>query len=101
MSEKLDVNEAIDTLDVDGRRVRVWLRIIHDGIEFVGQLWFGEDDASARGVVDRAVLPGPTIDDVIALARRLSASELSQRYERAVRERRRYNPLRRVTQDLL
>ena len=89
----------IDVLHVDGRTVRVWLRIEHDGIEFVGHLWFGGD--GTRAVVDRGVLPGRTSDEVTALARRLTTSELEQRYERAVRERRRYDPLRRVTQDML
>jgi hypothetical protein len=101
MSQNTDGNEDIATLDVEGRSVRVSLRTRHDEIEFIGQLWFGEDDGSSRAVVDHASLPGPTIDDVVALARRLTLAELRQRYDRAMRERRRFNPLRRVTQDLL
>ena len=90
----------IGVLHVDGKPVRVRLRIQHDGIEYVGQLWFG-GDAGARDVVDRAVLPGRAKEDVVALARRLTPTELEQRYERALRERRKYDPLRRVTQNML
>jgi hypothetical protein len=90
----------LGVLHVDGKPVRVWLRIQHDGIEFVGHLWFG-GDPGLRDVVDRAALPGRAKEDVVALARRLTPAELEQRYERALRERRKYDPLRRVTQDML
>ena len=91
----------IDVLQVGGDDVRVWLEIEHDGIEFVGHLWFGGKAVGGRGAVDRAVLPGNSHDEVIARAKRLTKPELLKRFERAMRERRRYDPLRRATQDML
>jgi hypothetical protein len=102
MPEKaVPTSVRIAELDVDGRAIGVWLRLQHDGIEYVGQLWFGDDPAITRGLLDRGMLPGCTTDDVMALARRLTMDELRQRYDRAFRERRRYDPLRRITQDML
>ncbi len=47
------------------------------------------------------MLPGRTEEEVFAFARRLTASELTQRYNRAVSEKRRYRSLRRLTDDIL
>jgi len=51
--------------------------------------------------VDHAALPGRTTHEVVDRARRFTTPELQQRYERATRERRRYDALRRVTLDML
>jgi len=91
----------VGVLAVDGREVRVRLRIAHDGVEYVGHLWFHSDSGPRSGVVDHAALPGRTTHEVVDRARRFTTPELQQRYERATRERRRYDALRRVTLDML
>lgn len=89
------------TIDVGGRAHDVSLRTRHDGIEYVGRLYFADDAWDDAEIPDRGALPGRTLDEVWALATRLGPAELRQRYERAVAERRRYNTLRRLTSEVL
>lgn len=95
-------NAAVATIDVGERRYRVTVFISHDGIEFVGRLWFAEADASdTDGIPDRGVFPGRTEAEVITLARRLRPDELQQRFRRASAEKRRYHGLRKLTGEVL
>jgi hypothetical protein len=91
----------ITTLTVDDREVRVTLHTAHDGIEFVGRLFFAERGWTNSGIPDRANIPGRAIDDVVALARDLRPEELAQRYRRANAEKRRFHGLRQLTLELL
>ena len=90
----------VGVLDVDGKHVQVSLRIAHDGVEYIGHLWF-TGDSVPRGAVDHAALPGRTTQEVVERTRRLTGPELEKRFKRALRERRRYDSLRRVTLDML
>jgi hypothetical protein len=93
---------SVGTLDVEGRRFRVTLYMTHDGIEFTGRLWFADDGiADSEGIPDRAVLPGRTESEVVALAQRLTPDELLHRFRRASAEKRRYHGLRALTMELL
>ncbi len=93
---------SVATLDVDGRRFRATLLISHDGIEYVGRLWFADDAGpDSAGIPDRGVFPGRTEAEVIALGRRLRPDELQQRFRRASAEKRRYHGLRALTTELL
>lgn len=89
------------TISVDGRDVRVTLHTAHDGIEFVGRLFFAETGWTNSGIPDRGIFPGRTIDDAVALARTLSPGELTQRWRRANAEKRRYHGLRQITLEVL
>lgn len=91
----------LTSIVVDGREVRVTLHTSHDGIEFVGRLFFAESGWTNSGLPDRGHLPGRGIDDVIALARDLRPEELAQRWRRANAEKRRYHGLRQITLELL
>jgi hypothetical protein len=91
----------LTTIVVDGHPHRVALHIAHDGIEYVGRLWFADERWEHSGIPDRGVFPGRTADEVIALARRLREDELVQRQRRANAEKRRYHGLRRVITELL
>ena len=91
----------ITTTEIDGKSFGVSIRIIFDGIEHVGRLWFAEEGWDDDGIPDRAAFPGRTRDEVIALAQRLNAEELSRRYRRAQAEKRRFHSLRRVTDEIL
>lgn len=92
----------IATIDVDGHKYNVALRIDHDGIEFVGRLWFAEEAwADDDGIVDQGVLPGRSAELVIGTAQTLGERELVQRYRRALAQRRRYHALRHLTVEVL
>jgi hypothetical protein len=95
------IQSPIGTFEHDGKRLNVSCRIAFDGIEYVGRLWFADEGQADAGVTDRSALPGRTRDEVVALAQRLTPSELVLRYRRGVAERRRYFDLRRVTEDML
>jgi hypothetical protein len=91
----------ITTIDVDDRQYRVTVHSAHDGVEFVGRLWFADIAWDNSGIPDRGVLPGRTEAEVLALARRLRPDELLQRYRRANAEKRRFHGLRHLTLELL
>jgi hypothetical protein len=92
----------IATIDVEGRRYNVALRIDHDGVEFVGRLWFSDEAwAEDDGIVDQGVLPGKSPDLVIGQAHGLDERELVQRYRRALAQKRRFHALRRLTVEVL
>lgn len=92
---------VLSTIDVDERPVRVSLHIVHDGVEFVGRLWFAEPEWTNSGIPDRGIFPGRTESEVLVLARRLRPDELLQRYRRANAEKRRFHGLRRLTTEVL
>jgi hypothetical protein len=92
----------IAVIDVDGRRYNVALRIEHDGVEFVGRLWFSDESwDDDDGMVDQGVLPGKTAESVIAHAQSLGERELVARYRRALAQRRRFHALRKLTVEVL
>ncbi|HEX8716362.1 MAG TPA: hypothetical protein VF722_05225 [Gemmatimonadaceae bacterium] len=91
----------IAAITVGDRTYDVTLRIAHDGIEYVGRLWFAESEWDDAGIPDHGILPGRTRDEVDTLARRLSESDLLARYGRAVAHTRRYHALRTVTDEFL
>ena len=91
----------ITTIEFDGRVLNVAVRIVYDGIEYVGRLVFADEAWDDAGIPDQASLPGRSRDEVLALARRLTPDELRQRYLRALAQRRRYHGLRRTTEEIL
>ena len=91
----------IASIEHQDRRFGVTCRIAFDGIEFVGRLWFAEEEWDDSGLPDRAAIPGRTRDEVLDLARRLTPAELGVRYRRALAEKRRFLRLRGVTDDIL
>lgn len=91
----------LSSIDVDGKRYSVSVRIVFDGIEYVGRIWFADEAWEDAGFPDRGALAGRTPDEVLAAAKRLHTDELVQRYRRALSEKRRYKGLRRATEDLL
>ncbi|MBM4192813.1 MAG: hypothetical protein FJ202_00335 [Gemmatimonadetes bacterium] len=91
----------IATIEDDGRRYNVSLRIVNDGIEFVGRLWFADESWDDLGIPDRGQFPGRTKDDCLALARRMTPDELVRRHKRALAEKRKFHGLRRATDEVL
>jgi hypothetical protein len=95
------LHPQIASIEHLGRRYTVSCRVAFDGIEYVGRLWFTDEDLSEPGLPDRAAIPGRTKEEVIDQARRLTPAELGLRHRRALAEKRRYLQLRRVTDDIL
>ena len=91
----------VATIEFDGRRYNVSVRIIYDGIEYVGRLWFADESWEDLGLPDRGALGGRTRDEVIAAAKGLSQAELSRRHKRARAEKRRFLGLRTHTEEVL
>jgi hypothetical protein len=95
------VQPHIATIEVDGRRYAVSCRVVWDGIEYVGRLWFADEAWDDAGIPDRGAFPGRTRDEALALAQRLAPAELEKRYRRALAEKRRFHGLRRATDEIL
>lgn len=91
----------VATIDIGGKTVAVSVRIIYDGIEYIGRLWFTEEGWDDIGLPDRGAIPGRSKDEVVERARALQPHEMQQRYHRALAEKRRFHGLRRVTDDIL
>jgi len=91
----------VSAITVDGRDIDVTLRVSHDGIEYVGRLWFTETSWDDAGIPDRAAFCGRTPDDSLELAQKLTPDDLVHRYHRAVAEKRRFHALRKVTDEML
>jgi hypothetical protein len=94
-------HSQIGTIEQLGRRYNVTCRVAFDGIEYVGRLWFAEDDWDDAGLPDRAAIPGRSREEVLEFAKRLTPQELGLRHRRALAEKRRFILLRRVTDDIL
>src|SRR5688500_15824015 len=91
----------IATIEVEGKTYNVSVRVVYDGIEDVGRLWFASDEWEEGVMPDRGGITGRTRDEVVAAARRLSTDDLRPRYRRASSEKRRFLGLRRATEDIL
>ena len=103
MSAPLDdaVQPHIASFEYEGRHFNVSCRIAFDGIEYVGRLWFSDDEWDDAGLTDRGSIPGRTRDEVITQAKRFSPQEMILRYRRAQGDKRRYVGLRRITDEIL
>ncbi len=91
----------IATIESDGRRYNVSCRVVFDGVEYVGRLWFADESWDDLGLPDRGAFPGRTKEESIALAKQLTHDELVRRHRRAVAEKRKFHGLRRATDEVL
>lgn len=91
----------VGTIEHEGRRFNVSVRVIYDGIEYVGRLWFADESWDDLGIPDRGAFPGRTRDEVMAQTKRLTESEMVKRYKRALAEKRRFRGLRNHTEEIL
>lgn len=102
MSPHAEITQPhVTTIETDGRRYNVSVRIAFDGVEFVGRLWFADETWDDLGTPDRGPLPGRSREEVFAAARKLSVDELRARHRRALSEKRRFVGLRRHTDEIL
>jgi hypothetical protein len=95
------IQPYVATIETEGRRYSVSVRITYDGIEYVGRLWFADEAWDDLGLPDRGALPGRTRDEVVGIAKRLTPAELEKRHRRALAEKRRFAGLRKHTDEIL
>jgi hypothetical protein len=95
------VQPRIATLHVDGKSITVSVLVSYDGVEYVGRLWFNENDPNDDGVPDRGPLSGRSKGEVESAARKLTEAELLARFRRALTNKRRYLALRATTNEIL
>lgn len=92
----------VSTITVDNRTYDVNMVVEHDGIEYVGRLWFSDTDWDEdEGIRDQGVFSGRAPNDILATARALAESDLHLRYRRAVADKRRFHGLRKITDEVL
>ena len=101
MSEFGVVQQHLTTIGVDGKSYNVSIRIAYDGIEYIGRLWFAEALTPDPGIPDHGAVPGRTVEEAVAFARRLTPDDLKKRYHRARADKRRYLRLRRAVDEIL
>jgi len=80
------IQPHVGTIEHAGRRYNVSVRIVWDGIEYVGRLWFADEAWDDLGIPDRGAFPGRTREEVTAQTKRLTEPELIKRYKRALAE---------------
>ncbi|MDQ6886691.1 MAG: hypothetical protein M3068_05290 [Gemmatimonadota bacterium] len=91
----------IGSVAINGRHYTVSVLISYDGVEYAGRLWFAEDDWEDSGIPDRGLIPGRSKQEVMEYAKKLSPSDLTARYRRALANKRRYLALRNATEEML
>ena len=95
------IQPYVATIESEGRRYNVSVRVLYDGIEYVGRLWFADEAWDDLGIPDRGAFPGRSREEVITLAKRLTPAELVKRHRRALAEKRRFLGLRKHTEEIL
>ena len=91
----------LTTIENEGRRYNVSIRVAYDGVEYVGRLWFADESWDDVGLPDRGALPGRTREEVLEKARRLTTDDLVRRHRRALAEKRRFTALRKATDEII
>jgi hypothetical protein len=91
----------IRLIALDGQTYRAVLRVVFDGIEYIGRLWFIDELDSKHAVLDHGSVPGSTVEEAVGKAREFSQAELERRCHRALSEKRRFGKLRRATDEMI
>jgi hypothetical protein len=95
------IQHSVGTIEVDGKKYNVSIRLAYDGVEYIGRLWFADASTDSIGIPDHGAVPGRSVEEAVELARRLNDEDLKRRCHRALAEKRRYIRLRRATDDIL
>ena len=95
------IQHHVGTIEVDGKKYNVSIRLAYDGIEYIGRLWFADASTDSIGIPDHGAVPARSVEEAVELARRLNEEDLKRRCHRALAEKRRYIKLRRATDDIL
>jgi hypothetical protein len=93
-------DHQIRTIDVDGQKFFVSLRVGFDGVEYIGRLMFTEASTEIS-YQDHGSVPGTSVQDAVRKTREFSDGDLVQRCYRALSEKRRFGKLRRTTDQMI
>jgi hypothetical protein len=93
-------DHQIRTIDVDGQKFFVSLRVGYDGVEYIGRLMFTEASTEIS-YQDHGSVPGTSVQDAVRKTREFSDGDLIQRCYRALSEKRRFGKLRRATDQMI
>jgi len=93
-------DHQIRTIDVDGQKFFVSLRVGYDGVEYIGRLMFTEASTEIS-YQDHGSVPGTSVQDAVRKSREFSDGDLVQRCYRALSEKRRFGRLRRATDQMI
>jgi hypothetical protein len=93
-------DHPIRTIIVDRQDYDVMLRVGFDGIEYIGHLWFTHVP-SKLSYQDHGAVPGIDLLDAVRKAQEYTEREMEQRCYRALSEKRRFNRLRRATDQMV
>jgi hypothetical protein len=91
----------VTSVDIENRRYDVTVGVEFDGVEYVGHLWFCDEEWDDEGIRDHGGLPGKSAGEIREHAKSLSPEELRLRFQRAQAEKRRFHGLRRITEEVL
>jgi hypothetical protein len=100
MPPSSSTDHQIRTIDVDGQKYFVCLRVGYDGIEYVGRLRF-TDASTEITFQDHGAVPGISVLDAVRKAKEFSPTEMEQRCYRALAEKRRFGKLRSATDQMI
>jgi hypothetical protein len=93
-------DHQIRTINIDGQKYYVSLRVGYDGVEYIGRLMF-TDASTEIFYQDHGGVPGTSVLDAVRKAKEFSESQLQQRCHRALSEKRRFGKLRRATDEMI
>jgi hypothetical protein len=93
-------DHQIRTIDVDGQKYFVSLRVGYDGVEYIGRLMFTEASTEIS-YQDHGSVPGTSVQDAVRKTQAFSEGDLIQRCYRALSEKRRFGKLRRATDQMI
>jgi hypothetical protein len=93
-------DHQIRTINIDGQKYYVSLRVGYDGVEYIGRLMF-TDASTEIFYQDHGGVPGISVLDAVRKAKEFSESQLQQRCHRALSEKRRFGKLRRATDEMI
>ncbi|HEY1951262.1 MAG TPA: hypothetical protein VGG76_00525 [Gemmatimonadaceae bacterium] len=93
-------DHQIRSIDLDGQKYYVSLRVGYDGVEYIGRLMF-TDAATEIFYQDHGGVPGTSVLDAVRKAKDFTPSQLEQRCYRALSEKRRFGKLRRATDEMI
>lgn len=93
-------DHQIRTINIDGQKYYVSLRVGYDGVEYIGRLMF-TDASTEIFYQDHGGVPGISVLDAVRKAKEFTESQLQQRCHRALSEKRRFGKLRRATDEMI
>lgn len=93
-------DHQIRTINIDGQKYYVSLRVGYDGVEHIGRLMF-TDASTEIFYQDHGGVPGISVLDAVRKAKEFTESQLQQRCHRALSEKRRFGKLRRATDEMI